>query len=310
MGNEFAERPEHSAEYFGDTRDYWWNADYLELLGRRWRLAEVQTALDVGCGIGHWGQLLVRLLSSHATVTGVDREPRWLEEAAARARRRGLSERFRYLQGEAARLPFVSNSFDLVTCQTVLIHVPDRAAALAEMVRVTKPGGLIAVAEPNNLSSVLTPDAHSLDAPIEELLALARLQVLCERGKAALGLGNNSSGELLPGLFASVGLQDVSVFLNDKTSTMIPPYASSDQRALADELAELARRQIGSWPRPETLRYFLAGGGREDEFEPLWACSVGLRRDAAARIAARTFHSAGGSICYCISGRKPAAIAG
>ena len=34
MGNPFGEHPSHSAEYFGDTRDHWWNRDYLELVAR------------------------------------------------------------------------------------------------------------------------------------------------------------------------------------------------------------------------------------------------------------------------------------
>jgi hypothetical protein len=38
MGNEFKEQSAHSAEYFGDTRDHWWNADFLQLMARRWKL--------------------------------------------------------------------------------------------------------------------------------------------------------------------------------------------------------------------------------------------------------------------------------
>jgi cyclopropane fatty-acyl-phospholipid synthase-like methyltransferase len=53
MANEFRTLDSHSAEYFGETRDYWWNLDFLELMGRRLSLDRVQDVLDVGCGIGH-----------------------------------------------------------------------------------------------------------------------------------------------------------------------------------------------------------------------------------------------------------------
>src|SRR5215475_5753342 len=58
MANEFRTLDSHSAEHFGDTRDYWWNLDFLELMGRRLSLDRVQDVLDIGCGVGHWGKLL------------------------------------------------------------------------------------------------------------------------------------------------------------------------------------------------------------------------------------------------------------
>ncbi len=53
MANEFRNNPSHSAEYFGETRDHWWNIDYLELIGRRLALERARDVLDVGCGVGH-----------------------------------------------------------------------------------------------------------------------------------------------------------------------------------------------------------------------------------------------------------------
>lgn len=62
MGNEFKGRAEHSAEHFGDTRDYWWNRDFLQLMAKRWKLGTVRNVLDVGCGVGHWGMLLASVM--------------------------------------------------------------------------------------------------------------------------------------------------------------------------------------------------------------------------------------------------------
>jgi SAM-dependent methyltransferase len=308
MGNEFADRTEHSAEYFGDTRDHWWNEDYLDLLARRWRLGEVRALLDVGCGVGHWGRLVARHLPPQATVTGVDRELAWVERASARAARLERPERVRYVRGEVEHLPFPDETFDAVTCQTLLIHVHDRRAALTEMLRVAKPGALIAVAEPNNFAGALILDAHTFDAPLDDILALARWQLTCERGKAALGEGHNSAGALLPGLFARLGLEDIQVSLNDKAATLMPPYASPAERSLVEEMVDFARRGMWGWSRADTLRFFLAGGGDPKAFEVLWALALERVRADARRIEEKTYESAGGSLCYCISGRKAGAL--
>lgn len=114
----------HSADYFGDTRDFWWNRDFLELMSVRWKLPAVQKALDVGCGIGHWGRCLAPLLPADCMLTGIDREPRWVQEARQRSDEFGQIVPS-FCQGEAERLPFADDSFDLVTCQTLLIHVKD-----------------------------------------------------------------------------------------------------------------------------------------------------------------------------------------
>ena len=56
------------------------------------------------------------------------------------------------------------------------------------------------------------------------------------------------------------------------------------------------------WSREEAKRYFLAGGGREDEFEPRW---LEESRETARELAANRLHTAGGGIHYLISGRRP-----
>src|SRR5262249_6393313 len=134
MGNEFAGLGLHSAEYFGDTRDHWWNGDQIEFLSRFWNVTAIRSVLDVGCGIGHWGRALAPVLPRDCRLIGVDREERWVNEAARRGERAGLGDRFAYRVGTAEKLSFADESFDLVTCQTLLIHVRDPAQVLGEMV--------------------------------------------------------------------------------------------------------------------------------------------------------------------------------
>src|SRR5215470_3596377 len=289
MANEFRGLKSHSAEHFGDTRDYWWNLDFLQLIGERLSFDRVRDFLDVGCGVGHWGQLLANVIPSSARVQGIDRDPLWVEKAAERAAACGLSDRFSYQIAVAEKLPFAEASFDLVTCQTVLIHMPDPGAAIDEMVRVARPGGLILAAEPNNVARALTFDSASFHDPVDEILARARLQLICQRGKAALGEGNNSIGDLVPGFFAERGLVNVCVCLNDKTNPLLPPYDSLEQRAMLEERSDLNARDFWIWSRADTHRYFLAGGGREGDFEALWSIAVSGSEQVDKSIAERTY---------------------
>jgi SAM-dependent methyltransferase len=304
MVNAFRTQESHSAEYFGDTRDFWWNADFLELMASRLSFDRVGKMLDVGCGVGHWGLLLANVLPTNIRIEGVDRDPEWVEQARARAAVHPLGDRCQYQIAVAECLPFPDASFDLVTCQTLLIHTADPGAAIDEMVRVTRPGGLILASEPNNMSAALVLDSLRFRAPVADIIAAVRLQLTCERGKAVLGEGNNSIGDLVPGLFAARGLMDVRVYLNDKTNALVAPYGTAEQRAMLEERADLSARDFWRWSRDDTLRYFCAGGGGADEFEPLW--SLITRDDGFDQaIAARTYSGTGASIQYLISGRKP-----
>lgn len=269
----------HSAEYLGlETRDYWWNPDFLDLVARRWRLPDARRVLDVGAGVGHWGQLLLPRCHPQARLTGLEREPAWVEQARARADAKGLGERAQYQQGVAERLPFPDGSFDLVTCQTVLIHVADPVAVLKEMKRVTAPGGLVAVAEPINMASSLVLGSTRFHDDVDELLELYRAELTCYRGKERLGLGNNSLGALLPKLFHDAGLHGMEACQSDKVSVLAPPYAAAEARATVAEAKDALARDVWIYEREEQRRYFVAGGGDPSTFDALFERGLAATR--------------------------------
>lgn len=296
----------HSAEYFGEQRDFWYNADFMALMAKRWRLSSARSILDAGCGIGHWGRVLAPFLSPDAVVLGVDREPEWVEKAAQTAKAKGLS-RFSYRQGDVNSLPFEDARFDLVTCQTLLIHVPDPRATIREFTRVLKPGGLLVLSEPNNLANSLVRDSDNFDGSIDALTAVVRLQALCERGKAALGLGNNSIGDLLPGLMHEAGLEDLQAYLSDKATLTLPGTSSPDQAAALAQTEDWVARGFWIWEKAETESYFRAGGGVPGEFEALWANALGYQRRSFLAAKERRLSAVAAGLQYLMSGRKPAA---
>jgi len=106
-------------------------------------LAEVSagdTVLDVGCGTGILARDAWRRLSGNGAVTGIDRN----DGMIATARR--VAPDIDWQIGQAEALPFADASFDHVISQFALMFFENRMEGLAEMWRVTKPGGRLTVA--------------------------------------------------------------------------------------------------------------------------------------------------------------------
>jgi len=82
-----------------------------------------------------------------AQVVGLDPSAGMLAVGAEKLRRLGLDERVELVEGDAEALPFADDSFDGVSIAFGIRNVPDRARALAEMARVTRPAGRIAILE-------------------------------------------------------------------------------------------------------------------------------------------------------------------
>ncbi len=300
----------HSENWFGDWRDHWWNHDFLALIGRRWGFASVTRVLDVGCGVGHWGRALMPHLPSTTTLVGVDREPDWVVEATARATARGVEGRMRYVQGAVEALPFEDASFDLVTCQTVIMHLADPLVGLREMLRVLTPGGRILLSEPNNRATASAGLDMALS--VEEQLQLVDLELRGQLGKKLLGEGDNSIGEQLPALMVELGVSAIEVYNTDKCYPFVPPYLSIDEQARIEEVRQLVERRLWIADEAGSRRYYLAGGGREEDFPARWALMMQAHRKTYDGLVAGTHASCGGVMHYLVSGTRPssAGVAG
>jgi sarcosine/dimethylglycine N-methyltransferase len=98
--------------------------------------------LDLCCGLG--GPARYQALSRRCRVIGLDYNEGRVRGAADLTRRVNLARRARFLRGDAQSLPFPAETFDAVLSQEALLHIPDKARALAECFRALKPGGRIA----------------------------------------------------------------------------------------------------------------------------------------------------------------------
>ena len=132
--------------------DYAHFAQYLEP-GARDFLARLQIEpgtrmLDVGCGAG---QIAVPAARAGALVTGVDIASNLIERARARAASEGVDVRFD--EGDAEMLPYPDAAFDLVVSLIGAMFAPRPSLVAAELLRVCRPGGRIAMAN-------WTPEGH------------------------------------------------------------------------------------------------------------------------------------------------------
>jgi ubiquinone/menaquinone biosynthesis C-methylase UbiE len=122
----------HAEELVSGRRDYApWFAEALDYRG-----AAGLTVLDVGCG---QGIDVIEYARAGAEVTGVDLTPRHVELARLHVRALGLVAEI--LEGDAEHLPFADATFDRASSNGVLHHTPNIETALAEILRVLKPGG-------------------------------------------------------------------------------------------------------------------------------------------------------------------------
>ena len=168
----------------------------LDQAGQILGLKGNENVLDVGCGRG---LLLIgaakRLTTGVATGIDIwsneDQSANSPEAAAENARREGVSEKVRIDTGDARSLPYPDKSMDLVLSHWVVHNLkdePDRMKALDEMWRVTRPGGVIALAD---IEHVAAYQAHFLKLGAQQV-------VFDDGGWQALIAGWVSGGSFKP----------------------------------------------------------------------------------------------------------------
>jgi ubiquinone/menaquinone biosynthesis C-methylase UbiE len=160
--------------------------------------------LEVGCGTGYFVRHAAEQVPG-ARVVGLDMD----ESRIAFARSRSDAPNAKFQPGDLTSLPFADDSFDLVFCRFVLVHYSDPLQAIAEMSRVTRPGGRVAAYE-------MIHDAIWFSPPKPAFTRLLKrtIDVLREQG------AEPDQGLHLPTAMKRAGLEEVQV-------QVIPNYAMS-----------------------------------------------------------------------------------
>ncbi|MEO5596107.1 MAG: methyltransferase domain-containing protein [Lysobacteraceae bacterium] len=167
------------------------------------RLTPGGSVIDVGCGHGACASLLATRVGPSGRVVGIDSSQAMIAEAQRRFDRSGLPVEFQ--QGDALALPSADASFDAARCDRVFMFLDEPRKALAELVRVTRPGARIVVTEGDI-------GTHSIDAS-DVATTRALLAGLCDCSP------NGWIGRRLRAMFVEMGLRDVDLRLIPIVST-------------------------------------------------------------------------------------------
>lgn len=154
--------------------------------------------LDVGCGTGPLLRDAAPRVRPGGRVVGMDPVTGMVEAAREKAHAAGLGNEIEVYEGVAEQLPFADGEFGLTLAFTVLCHLPDAREGIAEMIRVTRPGGRVAV----------------LDHDLETFVVQHPDRALTRRVTAAWVDQQYSDGWIgrkLPHLLGQAGIQEIQV---------------------------------------------------------------------------------------------------
>ena len=161
-------------------------------------LREGQHVLDAGCGAGEVCVELAGRVGRSGRVVGIDPSTAMITAARAAAATAGAPVELRV--ASIYELPYADASFDAVRAERVFQHLDDPARALAELIRVTRPGGRVMVIDPDHGQHGL-----ALSTSEERGLHAATLRVMQRM------IANASIGTELRGLFVQAGLLDLDL---------------------------------------------------------------------------------------------------
>jgi len=214
--------------------------------------AQVQpgdSVLDVACGTGVLACAAAARVGSTGTVTGVDINKGMLTVAQQKA------PQITWKVSPAEALPFEDNRFERVVSQFGLMFFTDQVKALAEMRRVLKPGGRIAIAVWSSLEA--TPGYQAVATMLHELFGSQAAQSI----QAPYALGNTQK---LTSLFAAAGLDNVSVetILGQARFASVEDWLYTDIKGwtLADNVSDADYEKLKQYAPQKLAPFVLADG--------------------------------------------------
>lgn len=128
------------------------------------------SVLDCGCGPGSI-TIGIAARTAPGEVVGIDLAQSQVERARTAAGQEG-SGPVRFETGDAYSLAFDSGTFDRVFSHALMEHLVDPVAALRELCRILKPGGIIGLCSPDWDGFILSPPSHELSRAVEAYMAL------------------------------------------------------------------------------------------------------------------------------------------
>jgi SAM-dependent methyltransferase len=211
------------------TRPLYHNPDYWRFLVRDvWRLDDrPRSFVDFGCGYGWAGLFLMPLLASGSDYTGLDRSAPLLEKGRALFARG--SRQARFVLGDATSSPFDDDQFDVAFAHALLMHLAEPRKALAEMIRVTRDGGLVIACDASHNAINALLHVHETDE--QDHTPLSLFQTMNADVRRRTGVDGNI-GMKTPVLMHQAGLREVEARVSDAVRLSFPPLNTTAKERL------------------------------------------------------------------------------
>lgn len=175
-----------------------------------------KSVADVGCGTGLVSASFAKRVGATGKVVGIDSAP----DTLAIARKMNDATNIKGIEwhnGDAYATGLADNTYDVVYCRLLLLHLKEPARAVAEMRRIAKPGGLVIC---EDLATINT-QTYPIDSPIKTIQERIKNMAAKQGTDWDIGLA-------LPSLFKSLGLTDI------KISTHQPGHLTGEGKRLAE----------------------------------------------------------------------------
>lgn len=295
-----------------EQRKHMWRDDSIEMYSKWMGLRQGMTAVDIGCGLGYLGWTFWKFFGDGGEYCGVDQSASLLEEARSISEDWAQGGKASFQQGDAYELPFPDDYADWTMCQTLLMHLEFPEKALAEMIRVTKPGGLIMCNEPDNISaSGRVVHFSGMEISDEHIIQSHKMMLIWARGRKKLGHGDYSIAVKIPMMMHDLGLVEIDSRCNDTCNFVQPPYETPRQK----NILEMTKKSFDKdeennkrWQQ-EYREFFLAGGGSLSSFYRHKKRNDSMREEFRQmhkdQVENGTWYCCwGASSFFCIKGRK------
>lgn len=299
-----------------EERRFMWSPEQIQRLAEAMNLTSGITIVDVGCGLGYLGWTYWKHFGEDGAYLGVDCSISLLEEATEMAGDWSTGGAVDFINGDSYSIPITDGSIDVTMCQTLLMHLEFPEEALREMVRITKPGGIVMCKENNLVSHFMKLSYSSCTdgEDIDDMLFYRRMNLIWVRGRKKLGFGDLGIASRVPRMMHETGLKEIRGFCNERLQFLLPPYEYPQQKQRVDIIQKHYPRDSTAEEKQEAKedyrKYHLAGGGDSSSFDQDYDRFLEIVRARSEKrlnqIKDETlFACSGGSNFLCIFGKKP-----
>ena len=249
-------------DYLKLTRSLYLNIDYLQfLIEKVWKITKKVDVIDFGCGYGYLGLVLMSLLPNGSSYTGVDISEELINKGKEIFEELPFNHKF--ILSSANNVPEKDDTFDIAICNSVLMHIPEPDAVLAEMKRITKNDGMIITCESNwnAVNALLYIDSIKKS----KITDLGFLQILFERIHEKTKTDGNI-GMKMPVIMARNNIKNIQARISDSVRIILADDKNEDQDSIYTSLqSDGFGEELSDEQKSKKINCFMELGFSEEE---------------------------------------------